>query len=178
MKPIWPFLALKYKGLSYSEGNLPKEYFPTSSWHPEGSGWRETSHIGKRPVHCLVCWGQGLMLPLVIHWPWPLQQPGCGGFQGGTQVQRKWSCWGGHHLQPEGSPQQERAGQEEQVGAVAPKPGARSPLGSCGSAWSISADGPRARSPWSPVCCQLPAAGSAGRAWGLARPGPGGARWT
>lgn len=47
MRPTWPFLAFQYKGLSYGEGNLPKEYFPTSSWHPEGSGWRETSHIGK-----------------------------------------------------------------------------------------------------------------------------------
>lgn len=58
-------------------------------------------------------------------------------------------------------------------------PGARSPLGSCGSAWSTFASGPRAGPRWHRVCCRwTAAAGSAGRAWGRGHPAPGGNRWT
>lgn len=43
--------------------------------------------------------------------------------------------------------------------------GARSPLGSCGSAWSSGAAGPQAGPRWPPAY-PPPAAGSAGRVWG------------
>lgn len=60
--------------------------------------------------------------------------------------------------------------------------GARSPLGSCGSAWSTSAGGPRAGPQWHggrpPWTAAAAAAGSAGRAWGPGRPVLGGGHWT
>lgn len=62
---------------------------------------------------------------------------------------------------------------------VGPGPGARNPLGSCGSAWSTSAGGPRAGPRRHRVCCRwTAAAGSAGRAWGRGHPAPGGNHWT